>query len=69
MNDITNGRDELARLFSSWNTILETWDDKKSQEINSKYFQSIYQSAQQLITFSEETHTTINEIARILEST
>jgi hypothetical protein len=63
MSNITYGRDELVRLFSSWSTIMESWDDNKSHEIDSKYFQSILQSSRQLMEFSDEIHTIVNELA------
>lgn len=63
MSNITYGRDEIISLFSSWSTIMESWDDKKSHDIDSKYFQSILQSIRQLIEFSDEIHTIVNELA------
>lgn len=63
MSNISYSRDELVRLFSSWDSIMQSWDDKKSHDINSKYFQGILQSSRQLIEFSEEIYTIINELA------
>ena len=33
MSNITYGRDEIISLFSSWSTIMESWDDNKSHDI------------------------------------
>ena len=63
MSNISYSRDELVRLFSNWDSIMQSWDDKKSHDINSKYFQVILQSSRQLMEFSEEIHTIINELA------
>lgn len=63
MSNISYSRDELVRLFSSWSKIMESWDDNKSRDIDSKYFQAILQSSRQLMEFSEEIHTIINELA------
>lgn len=63
MSNITYGRDEIISLFSSWSTIMELWDDNKSHDIDSKYFQSILQSTRQLMEFSDEIHTIVNELA------
>lgn len=63
MSNITYGKDEIIRLFSSWSTIMESWDDNKSHDIDSKYFQAILQSSRQLMEFSDEIHTIINELA------
>lgn len=63
MSNISYSRDELVRLFSSWNSILKSWDDKKSHDIDLKYFQFILQSSRQLMEFSDEIHTIVNELA------
>lgn len=63
MSNITYGSDEIIRLFANWSTIMESWDDNKSHDIDSKYFQPIKQSSRQLMDFSEEIHTIINELA------
>ncbi len=63
MSYIIYGKDEIVRLFSSWSTIMESWDDNKSHDIDSKYFQSILQSSRQLMELSEEIHSVIDELA------
>lgn len=68
MGNITYGRDEVVRLISSWYKIMEVWDDNKSHEINSKYFQSILQSSRQLMQLSDEIHTIVNDLASEAES-
>lgn len=68
MGNITYGRDEVVRLISSWYKIMEVWDDNKSHEINSKYFQSIFQSSRQLMQLSDEIHTIVNDLASEAES-
>ena len=68
MGNITYGRDEVVRLISSWYKIMEVWDDNKSHEIDSKYFQSILQSSRQLMQLSDEIHTIVNELASEAES-
>lgn len=67
MSNITYGRDEIISLFSSWSTIMETWDDNKSHDIDSKFLQSILQSTRQLMEFSDEIHTIVNELADEIE--
>ena len=62
MSNITYGRYEIMSLFSSWSIIMESWDDCKSHDIDSKYFQSILQSTRQLMEFSDEIHTIVNEL-------
>ncbi|MDY2886392.1 MAG: hypothetical protein SOT84_12215 [Bariatricus sp.] len=42
---------------------MESWDDNKSHDIDSKYFQSILQSTRQLMEFSDEINTIVNELA------
>lgn len=68
MGNITYGRDEIVRLISSWYKIMEAWDDNKSHEIDSKYFQSILQSSRQLMQLSDEIHTIVNDLASDAES-
>lgn len=68
MGNITYGRDEVVRLISSWYKIMEVWDDNKSHEIDSKYFQSILQSSRQLMQLSDEIHTIVNDLASEAES-
>lgn len=68
MNRITYSKDEINRLFSSWSTIMDIWDDKKAKEISSKYFQQIFQCANQLMSLSDEIHITINSIADKVDS-
>lgn len=63
MSNITYGKDEIISLFSSWSTIMESWDDNKSYDVDSKYFQPIMQSSKQLMDFAEEIHTIVNELA------
>lgn len=63
MSNITYGKDEIISLFSSWSTIMESWDDNKSHDVDSKYFQPIMQSSKQLMDFAEEIHTIVNELA------
>lgn len=68
MGNITYGRDEVVRLISSWYKIMEVWNDNKSHEIDSKYFQSILQSSRQLMQLSDEIHTIVNDLASEAES-
>lgn len=68
MGNIMYGRDEVVRLISSWYKIMEVWDDNKSHEIDSKYFQSILQSSRQLMQLSDEIHTIVNDLASEAES-
>lgn len=63
MSNITYGKDEIIRLFSSWSTIMESWDDNKSHEIDSRFLQPIVQLIRQLMDFSEEIHTIVNELS------
>lgn len=63
MHNITYGKDEIISLFSSWSTIMESWDDNKSHDVDSKYFQPIMLSSKQLMDFAEEIHTIVNELA------
>lgn len=63
MSYITYSEEEMERLFHSWETILVSWDDKKSRELDSSCFEPMMLSAEQLIELSHEIHRIINGLA------
>lgn len=62
LSNIDYSSDELIRLFSNWDTIMEMWDDNKSHSINEGVFQHIHQSCRMLIDMSETIHIEIQQI-------
>ena len=64
MSYINYSDDEMTRLFSDWDSIMELWDDRQARRLNDGQFQNIRQFCSHLIEISEAAHMQINRIER-----